>query len=55
MMDLDQQQESQDEEKKRKRQMAQERKAKIMAKMNSMQKNFLKSHKEFFVNDMEIG
>jgi len=54
-MDVDQRQENQDEEKKKRRQLAQERKAKIMAKMNNMQKDFLKSHKQFFVVEMEIG
>jgi len=54
-MDVDQHQENQDEEKKKRRQLAQERKAKIMAKMNNMQKDFLKSHKQFFVVEMEIG
>lgn len=41
-------------EKLRRKRMAQEQRAKMMAKMNNMQQAFMKSNKGFFAEDMEV-
>ena len=41
-------------EKLRRKRIAQEQRAKMMAKMNNMQQAFMKSNKGFFDEDMEV-
>lgn len=41
-------------EKLRRKRMAQEQRAKMMAKMNNMQQAFMKSNKGFFTEEMDV-
>ena len=56
-MELDQDNNKEAEEAARllKKKRAQEQRAKMMAKMNNMQKAFMQSHQGFFSEGMDIG